>query len=32
LRQGVTRAAFFETSSALQVVELAEDFHAGDFA
>ena len=32
LRERVARAAFLETSGALQVVELAENFHAGDFA
>ena len=32
LRERVARAAFLETSGALQVVELAENLHAGDFA
>jgi len=32
LDQRVARAAFLKTSGALQVVELAEDLHAGDLA
>jgi hypothetical protein len=27
----IARAAFFEASGALQVIQLAENFHAGDF-
>jgi hypothetical protein len=32
LRERITRAALLKTSRALQVVELAENFHARDFA
>ena len=32
LRESVARAAFLETAGALQVVELAENFHPGDLA
>jgi hypothetical protein len=32
LSERITRAAFLKTSRPLQVVELAENFHAGDFA
>ena len=32
LSERITRAALLKTSSALQVVELAENFHARDFA
>ena len=32
LREGVARAALLEASGALQVVELAENLHAGDLA
>ena len=32
LRQGVARAAFLEAAGALQVLELAENFHARDLA
>src|SRR5437870_9945540 len=32
LREGIARAAFLETSGALQVVELAVDLHAADLA
>ena len=32
LRERVAGAAFFEAAGALQVIELAENFHAGDLA
>ena len=32
LREGIARAAFFEASGALQIVQFAINFHAGDFA
>jgi hypothetical protein len=32
LREGVARAAFLEAAGALQVIELADDLHAGHLA